>query len=84
MSQSTTATILTPEAALALARQMREAGVQRFVLTNDRFSAVLAPPPPPKLSAINEQIAELTGEERRALLDTARKEYEADLYGAAR
>jgi hypothetical protein len=81
MSQST---IVTGPEAVELARQMREAGVQRFVLTSERFSAVLSPPPPPKMSAINDQIAELTGEERRALLTTAQKEYEADLYGAAR
>lgn len=81
-NQSTTA-MLTGSEALELARQMREAGVQRFVLTADRFSAVLLPPPPRKVDDVREQIAEMNPKQRRELLDEARKEYEDDLFGAA-
>ena len=81
MSQST---IVTGAEALKLAREMREAGVQRFVLTADRFSAVLLPPPPRKVDDVREQIAEMNPKQRRELLDEARKEYDEDLFGAAR
>lgn len=81
MSQST---IVTGAEALKLAREMREAGVQRFVLTADRFSAVLLPPPPRKVDDVREQIAEMTPKQRQELLDEARKEYNEDLFGAAR
>lgn len=81
MSQST---IVTGPEAVELARQMREAGVQRFVLTSERFSAVLSPPPPKAVVDIQEQIAELKPEQRRQLLDGARREYDDDLFGAVR
>lgn len=84
MSQSTTGILITPDGAVELARQMREAGVQRFVLTHERFSAVLLPPPPRKVDDVREQIAEMNPKQRRELLDEARKEYDEDLFGAAR
>ncbi len=82
-NQSTTAMLTGPEA-LELARKMREAGVQRFVLTADRFSAVLLPPPLKPVDDLREQIAEMNPKQRRELLDEARKEYDEDLFGAAR
>ena len=75
--------MLTPDEAVKFAERMRAAGVQRFVLTTERFSAVLSPPPPEPVRDIAERIAELTGEERKELLTTAQKEYEADLFGAS-
>jgi hypothetical protein len=83
MNGPTTATILTPEAALELARAMRMAGVQRFVLTHDRFSAVLSPPPPAPVEDLSEKLAELPAHARKEFLEGARKEYENDLYGAS-
>lgn len=75
---------MTGAEAVELAKQMRAAGVQRFVLTTDRFSAVLSPPPPEPVRDVADRIAELTGDERRELLTRAQKEYEEDLYGAVR
>lgn len=80
---STIAT-MTGSEAVELAKQMRAAGVQRFVLTTERFSAVLMPPAPTPVRDISERIAELTEQERKELLTEAQKEYEADLYGASR
>jgi len=75
MSQPITGTMLTADQAVELAQRLRAAGVQRFVLTPERFSAVLSPPPPPPLRELSEQIAELKPAEREALLDQERKKY---------
>lgn len=74
--------MITPEAAVKLAAEMRAAGVSRFVLTADRFSAVLLPAPPPKTSSLLEEIGNLKPEEREELATAAKREYDADLYGA--
>lgn len=84
MSQSTTGILITPDGAVELARQMREAGVMRFVLTHERFSAVLLPPPPRKVDDVREQIAEMSPKQRQELLEEARREFNEDLYGASR
>jgi len=74
--------MMTPEQALELAKRMREAGVQRFVLTAERFSAVLLPPPPKPVDDLNQQIAELHPKQRKELLEQAKREWDSDLYGA--
>ncbi len=81
----TTATpIISSEEALDLVTRMRAAGVARFVLTRDRFSAVLLPPPPPKQMNLLEEIGNLKPDEREELVNAAKREYDADLYGASR
>lgn len=76
-------TMLTAEEALDLATKMRAAGVARFVLTAERFSAVLLPPPPPKQMNLLEEIGNLKPDERDELVNAAKREYEKDLYGAS-
>ncbi len=76
--------MLTPEESLDLVTRMRAAGVARFVLTRDRFSAVLLPPPPPKQMNLLEEIGNLKPDEREELVNAAKREYDADLFGAAR
>lgn len=74
---------MTNTEAIELAKKMREAGVQRFVLTKDRFSAVLLPPTAGPVSELAEKIGELTTEQRTALIEQAKRDMDADLYGAA-
>lgn len=74
---------MTPEAAIKLAADMRAAGVARFVLTADRFSAVLLPPPPPKQMNLLEEIGNLKPDERDELVNAAKREFNQDLFGAA-
>ncbi len=75
--------IMTAEEAVKLAAEMRAAGVARFVLTAERFSAVLLPPPPPKQMNLLEEIGNLKPDEREELVNAAKREYNQDLFGAA-
>ncbi len=76
-------TLITAENALDLATKMRAAGVARFVLTADRFSAVLLPPPPERTKQLMEEIGNLQPGERDELAKAVKREYELDLYGAS-
>jgi hypothetical protein len=76
--------MLTADEAVDLATRMRAAGVARFVLTAERFSAVLLPPPPPKQMNLLEEIGNLKPDERDELVNAAKREYDQDLFGASR
>lgn len=75
---------MTPDQAVALARSMREAGAVRFTLKGDSLSCVLRPPDPTPDEEIRSRIAEFTPEERLKLAADAKKDLEADLYGASK
>lgn len=74
---------MSPAEAVKLAREMREAGVQRFSLKGDSLTCVLMPPDPKPLDQIKERIGEMNPEQRIKLLDEAKKDLERDLYGAS-
>lgn len=74
---------MSPAQAVKLAREMREAGVQRFSLKGDSLTCVLMPPDPKPLDQIKERIGEMNPEQRIKLLDEAKKDLERDLYGAS-
>jgi hypothetical protein len=76
--------MLTADEAVDLATRMRAAGVARFVLTAEHFSAVLLPPPPPKQMNLLEEIGNLKPDERDELVNAAKREYDQDLFGASR
>ena len=74
---------MSPDEAVKLAREMREAGVQRFSLKGDSLTCVLMPPDPKPMDELKERIGEMDPKARMSLLDEAKKDLDRDLYGAA-
>lgn len=75
--------LLEADQAVALVERMRAAGASRFVLTKDRFSAVLLPPSPGPVTELAEKAGELTLEQREALMKSLKRDMDADIYGAS-
>lgn len=75
-------TEITPEVAVELVRQLRELGVTRF--SYGAFRCQMEPPVKQSHSQeLAAKLGELTIEERKAILDQAKKQMDEDLYGAS-
>lgn len=72
---------MTNEEAVKLASAMRAAGVTKFSFSG--LSCELLPPLPTQMQDIVERIGEMPAKQREELLEQAKKDLEADLYGAA-
>ncbi len=74
---------MTNDEAVALAGRMRAAGVTKFRVCGDELECELSPPDPKPMEEIIERIGEMQPEQRKKLLDEAKKDLDRDIYGAS-